>query len=51
MTASAASRTPHDRKTSMFDFLFTSHYGLFVVAVVLVSGERVLAGDITHIVN
>ncbi len=34
----AASRTPHDRKTSMFDFLFASHDGLLVV----VSGEASL---------
>ncbi len=38
----------HDRKTSMFD-LFTSHNGLLVVVVI--SGERFLASDVTQVVN
>ncbi len=42
------SRTPHDRKRSLSDFLFTSHDGL---SVVVISGECFLAGDVTHVVN
>ncbi len=38
--------TPHNRKTSMFDFLFTSHNGLSVVIVV--GTVRFLAGDVTR---
>ncbi len=48
-TTDAASGTTHDRKTSMFDFLFTSYDGLSAVEVV--SGQCFLAGDVTHIVN
>ncbi len=39
--------TTSQQMTYMFDFLFTSHNSLLVV--VIVSGERFLAGDVTHI--
>ncbi len=41
---------PHDKKTSMFDFLFTSHDSLSAV-VVVVSGEHFRTGDITYSMN
>ncbi len=45
----AVSRTPHNRKIPMFNFLFTSHEGLSIAEVV--SGKRFLVSDVTHVVN